>query len=152
MLRCIDTKWFSKPRIAVGLVAGLALLGACGDDDTAASPPTAADLDGRTFVATEIEGHDIVEGSEIMITFDAGAVVVQAGCNTQRTDYTVDDTGVLEANAAMVSTMMACDDALMAQDQLVADIVTAGPTLSLDGDTLTIDGGDDAVITLVETS
>ncbi|MDX1741443.1 MAG: hypothetical protein R3178_09130, partial [Rhodothermales bacterium] len=50
----------------------------CGDDD-AGSPPSDSDLDGRTFVATEIEGHEIVDGSDVLISFDAGTIVITRG-------------------------------------------------------------------------
>jgi heat shock protein HslJ len=131
--------------IGIGLATSL-LLTACGGDDDAGSAPTSADLDGQSFVATEIDGADIVEGSSIVIAFDSGSVIVDAGCNTQRADYSVTEDGVLETTA-MLSTMMACDDALMAQDALVAGVVTSGPTVALDGDVLTIAGAD-ASITL----
>lgn len=123
--------------VAVGLAAGLLLLGACGADDVG-STPTDDDLDGRTFVATDIDGDGIVEGSQIVIAFEDGTLVAQAGCNTQRTTYAVDD-GVL-VTGVMAATLMACDDALMSQDQLIAEIITGDPTLALDGDRLTIEG------------
>lgn len=122
------------------------VLGACGDDDTA-STPSAADLDGRNFEAFEIEGYEIVEGSNVFLTFVEGDIVVNAGCNTQRASYSVDGDGTLEVGE-MAATLMACDDELMAQDELVVAIVSDSPTLSLEENTLTVDGGDDAVMRL----
>ncbi len=129
------------------LVVGLVVtsLVACGDDSSSGDTPTAADLDGRQFVATDIEGHTIVDGSEVVMSFEDGSVSIQAGCNTQNGGYEVID-GVLRVGALM-ATMMACDDALMAQDQLVADVVTGSPTVELDGDELVI-ASDGATISL----
>ena len=80
--------------LLVGALAVLAL-GACGGgDDDAAEAPTADDLDGNSFVATEITPQGIVEGSEVVFTFEDGSVVITAGCNTQRGGYTIAD-GVL---------------------------------------------------------
>jgi heat shock protein HslJ len=118
---------------AAALVA--ASLAACGDDAPAA--PSASDLEGRAFVATEIEDHTIVDGSEVVVSFEDGGVVVEAGCNTQRGEYEIDDAGVL-AVGQLLSTMMACDDALMAQDALLAEILSAGPTVELDGEELVL--------------
>lgn len=141
---------FGSGIIALGLLTSLLLTACGGDDDDGGAAPTAADLDGKSFVASEIEGSEIVEGSSVVISFDSGSVVVDAGCNTQRADYSVTEDGVLETTA-MAATLMACDDALMAQDALVAGIVTSGPTVALDGDVLTIAGAD-ASITLSSNS
>jgi heat shock protein HslJ len=136
-------------RIHTSLAAGLAVmaaltLAACGDDGSSSGGDVSAeDLDGRSFVATSMEGHEIVEGSEITISFADGSVSVQAGCNTQNGGYEIED-GVLQVGQ-MVSTMMACDEPLMTQDEVVAGIVTGNPTIELDGDDLTLTAGDTAI-------
>jgi heat shock protein HslJ len=135
------------PLLAVA-VASVASLTACGGDDDTATP-SAGDLDGRTFVATDIEGHTIVEGSEVVISFADGLVVVEAGCNSQRGDYDVDD-GVL-AVGELAMTMMACDEPLMTQDSLLATILAAGPTVELDGEALVL-RNDTGTITMNERS
>ena len=139
----------SRALVATGFLAMVVLAGCGGDDDDSgddnpddsaaaddAAAPTADDLEGKTFVATEVEGGTIVDGSEIVVTFEDGAVIVNAGCNTQRGGYEITD-GTLTVDP-LVATMMACDEALMAQDQLMADLLSAGPTVALDGDELTI--------------
>lgn len=138
----------SRALLAIGFLATVVLAGCGGDDDdsddnpddssaaSAAAAATADDLEGKTFVATEVSGGTIVDGSEIVVTFEDGAVIVAAGCNTQRGGYEITD-GTLTVDP-LVATMMACDDALMAQDQLMADLLSAEPTVALDGDELTI--------------
>lgn len=113
----------------------MAVLGACGGDEAASVTPE--DLDGTSYVVTSIEEATIVEGSEIVISFEDGMILIEAGCNSQRGGYSIED-GTLVVGAAMAGTMMACDQALMDQDQLMVDIVTAGPTIELDGSELVL--------------
>lgn len=138
----------SRSLLIVGLVVSTALA-ACGDDSSSGDAPSADDLDGRQFVATEIEGHTIVEGSEVLVSFDDGSISIQAGCNTQNSGYEIAD-GVLQVEL-LAATMMACEQPLMDQDQLIASIVTAEPTVELDGDELTISSAD-ATMSLTERS
>jgi heat shock protein HslJ len=141
------------PRTALALLALAGLtLAACGSDDSGstsdgAGAPTAEELDGRAFVSTSVEGHDLVEGSEINITFLAEAMAVDAGCNSMNGGFEIDE-GVLTAGP-FASTMMACDQPLMDQDAWLNDFLSSLPTIGLDGTTLTL-AGDDTTITLEE--
>jgi heat shock protein HslJ len=142
------------PRTALALLTLTGLtLAACGSDDTEATPegeggsPTAEELDGRSFVSTDVEGHDLVEGSEINISFLADAMAVNAGCNSMNGGFQIDE-GVLTAGP-FAATMMACDEPLMDQDTWLNDFLTSLPTIALDGPTLTLAGGD-TTITLEE--
>jgi heat shock protein HslJ len=111
---------------------------ACGDDE--ASGVDEDDLNGRVFTSTGVDGTTIVDGTNVVITFADDSMSVIAGCNTMNGGFDIED-DVLEA-ANLVSTMMACDEGLMAQDQWVTALLTGSPTVALDGDTLTIAGGD----------
>ena len=102
-------------------VLSLALTGCAGGS---------ADLEGRTFTATEVRGHDLVEGSAITLAFEDGQVSANAGCNTIFGEAQWDG-GTLEAEQ-LASTLMACDDALMAQDEWLTALLTSSPTLSVD--------------------
>lgn len=138
----------TRRRSTLALAAALLapLVAACGgDDDTTV---TADDLDGRTFVATSFEPDGIVDGSEITLEFVDGSLAVAGGCNGQRGDYSIDD-GTLSVGALM-STMMACDDALMTQDQRLAELLSSSPAITLDDDTLTIAGDGTLTLTLTE--
>mgnify|MGYP001039808268 CR=1 FL=1 len=134
------------PRLLLIAAIAVPLFAACGDDDEAA-PLDPAALEGRTFVATDFTPDGIVDGSEITVVFDDGAVVVTAGCNTQRGGFSIDDS-VLNVEA-MASTMMACDEALMNQDAALAALMSSSPTVELDDDTLTVMSGDTQLV-LVE--
>ena len=118
-------------------VLSLALTGCAGGS---------ADLEGRTFTATAVRGPDLVEGSAITLAFEDGQVSANAGCNTIFGEAQWDG-GTLEAEQ-LASTLMACDDALMAQDEWLTALLTSSPTLSVDGTTLTI--GDATGLTLTE--
>jgi len=75
-------------------------------------------------------------------------VSANAGCNTLFGGASWDG-GKLELDGALASTMMACDDALMEQDQWLSDFLSSSPALALDGKTLTL-GDDTEGMTLVQ--
>lgn len=150
--------------LGLALAATLAL-SACGDDttdptatDPAATEPatdptteptvpdttdqSASTLDGRSFLSTSATGFDLVAGSVVRLTFSDGVIGVQAACNSMGGDYTLDslDGGTLVVGP-MSTTEMACDQPLMDQDTRLAELLSGSPTVTLDGDTLTIDSG-----------
>ncbi|HEY5881504.1 MAG TPA: META domain-containing protein, partial [Nakamurella sp.] len=105
----------------------------------------AGELDGASFVATEVTGtHTIAPNSTITLTFEGGSLSANAGCNSMAGRY-VAVGGKLTA-PQLASTMMACDEALMAQDAWLAAFLAAGPTYTLDGDTLTLTNGTDTIV------
>jgi heat shock protein HslJ len=135
----------------------IAVLSACGDDDvtetsetsgpeaTAPGAGVASDqLEGRTFRGTDVFGHDLVDGTEVSLTFEDGALSTNAGCNTSGGAYSLDD-GVLRSEGDWFSTAMGCTPELEAQDQWLSYLLVDGVVVSLDGDALTLtsaDGGD----------
>ncbi len=103
-----------------------------------------AQFEGITFVATEVTGaHTIVPGSTITLTFERGALSARAGCNGMFGQYTITG-GVLKA-PQLASTMMACDDALMAQDAWLAAFLASSPTWTYQDGTLTLTNGSDTI-------
>ncbi len=102
-------------------------------------------LDGAAFVVTEVTGsHAIAPNTTITLSFEGGSLSANAGCNTMAGRYTTAG-GRLTA-PQLASTMMACDDALMAQDAWLAQFLASGPTYTLAGDTLTLTNGTDTVV------
>ena len=140
--------------IAAALASAVVLLTACGDSEPAAdapapttAPPTTVseappDLDGREFVSTEVTGHELVEGSEVRLTFDGDRLGASGGCNQLAGTWSIEG-DVLVVPEDMVMTQMACEPAaLMEQDSWLASFLSSRPTVVLDGDTLTLSSGD----------
>ena len=130
------------PFATVALIA----LAACGDDMEEADEPdatsaaAAVEVDGKTYVADGEEGIELPAGSTLRIAFADGNVSVTGGCNTMNGAYDIND-NVLTVEG-MAATQMACDEALMTLDTAVSDLLSSGPTLAVDGETLTITSGD----------
>jgi heat shock protein HslJ len=166
-MRTFDRRSCMNRHIVLLPVLALTALGlaACGSDDAAndstatsgtqgtASSGTGSpgastlDLDGSSFESTAVEGYDLVAGSTISLGFADGSLSANAGCNTLAGGYTID--GDVLTAATLASTLIACDEALMAQDAWLSGLLTSGPTLAIDGDTLTATGTD-ATITMVK--
>ena len=142
-------------RLTASLFLLALFLTACGDDgggDTVdagsdggdAGTVTLEDLEGRAFDSTGSTGYEIVEGTTISLTFADGRISANAGCNTQNGDVEVVD-GQLRLTSQLASTMMGCEEPLMAQDQWVASFLEADPDVTLDGDALTLTAGDESL-------
>ena len=116
-----------------GAAAGLLLAG-CGGGG--------ADLAGSTYTSTEVRGHDLVEGSQVTLTFADGRISANAGCNTMNGAATWEGE-TLEVEDPLASTMMGCEEPLMEQDTWLSEFLTSSPHLAVDGDELTL--GDDSV-------
>ena len=127
------------------LAAGALVMGACGSDSSSGNSP---DLDGREFSSTSVDGHDLVEGTDISIAFMDGSLSANAGCNTMGGDYELEG-DTLEVGP-MFSTEMGCEPALMEQDEWLADFLMSGPAVSLDGDELRLDGDDATTINMLD--
>jgi heat shock protein HslJ len=141
-------------RLTACLVALVLVLAACGDDGGQVSAGAGGDDDltfddlvGSTFVSTSVTGHELVDGTEINLTFIDGRLSALAGCNTQNGDADVEDGRLVVERLA--STMMGCEDDLMAQDRWLAELLEGDPEVTLDGETLTLSAGD-VVIELAE--
>lgn len=149
-----------KSRLAVSLIvlAGLGVA-ACGSDDSggssgsvasgnepgpAADVPAAADLDNRSFLSSEVTGHELVDGTQIQLAFEANAVAANAGCNGLSGGFSIDEDAFTAGPFAM--TQMACDQALMDQDMWLGEFLSGLPRISLVGTTLTLQGTDATVV------
>lgn len=145
-------------RTVLSLLALAALaLAACGSDDggppaddpgESTRPPADSDLDGTEYLSTAMEGHELVDGTTISLSFDDGSLSANAGCNTMFGGYSVRD-GVLLVET-LAQTEMGCEPALMDQDRWIAELFSSGPAIAVDGDTLTLTADDGTVLTMLD--
>ena len=132
--------------ILTALAAVLALsLSACGDDDPT---PTATDdeaglsledLDGRLFASVRVDGHQLVDGTQVRLGFEGTDVSADAGCNH------LFGTAAVEGDTLTVTDMggteMGCPDGRNDQDAWLTTFLGAGTTAALTENTLTLTGG-----------
>jgi len=104
-----------------------------------------AELQGNTFVATEVTGsYTIAPGSSITLTFQDGTVAARAGCNSMSGAVVIK--GDVLVAPTLASTMMACEEALMEQDTWFAAFLASSPTWTYADGTLTLTNGTDTVV------
>lgn len=124
------------------LVVGLSLvaLTACGDDSSSDGSGAPLNVAGRSFAAVSADGFTLPPASTLVISFEQdGQLGVSGGCNLIGGAYTLDG-NVLTAPDGFFQTEMACDEPLMQLDAAVVELLSASPTLSVDGEVLTITG------------
>jgi heat shock protein HslJ len=128
-----------RPAPAAGMLALWLVLCSCGgaEDDQAPAADLLEQLDGRAFVATELEGEQsIAPGSTIRLEFSGDDLEVNAGCNH------LSGQAATEGDVLSVSTLqgteMGCSPRLMAQDSWVAAFLTGRPRVSLTGESLVL--------------
>jgi len=127
-------------RPTIALLPVLLILAACGDQTSAGGTgEPAATLDGRTFVGDQVDGHALVHGSTLRLTFADGNVGVTAGCNHLSGSARLDN-GVLKVGQ-IGGTEMGCDADLMDQDTWIADFLQSSPAVTVDGRTLGLSTG-----------
>ena len=117
----------------------------------AAGGDLAAVLDGTTYLSQSATGITLAPGAVLRLSFENGRIAVGGGCNGMGGDVTFE--GDTMTVGPMIMTQMACEQPLMDQDSAVQAFLTAGTTVSVDGDTITITGtfdGADASITLLD--
>ena len=105
-------------------------------------------LGGRTFLSTSVEGYQLVDGTEIQLTFDGANISAAGGCNQLASTWSLEGDVLVVPGMAM--TQMACEPAaLMDQDTWLSAVLTSRPTVTLDGDDLTLTA-DGTVVTFVD--
>ncbi|WP_317496392.1 META domain-containing protein [Haloechinothrix sp. LS1_15] len=137
------------------LLALVAATGCGGEDAGGASGSSGAEQlpKDRAYESTEVtrdgEPHELVPGTKIQLRFDHGEVGAHAGCNQLTGQAELRDDRLVIPDIG--GTMMACEDELMAQEEWVSEFLTSEPVMSLDGETLVLEG-DDTTIEFVESS
>lgn len=143
-------------KTALRLTPALLLMGitlsACGEagsetgDASEATPFQAADLAGRSFVTTSVQGHQLVADTQVRLTFEESRLTAQAGCNTLFGEYAVTKDLLYVTN--MGGTEMGCVPELLDQDEWLMTFLGGRPNLVLDGDRLILsDGGAEVELT-----
>lgn len=144
-----------RGRLGVCVVAAVAALNACGartgtsGDGPAGDPGSdprngkgLAALAGRTFVSgpatdpTAERPAGLPARATVRLDFTTDGIGADAGCNRLGGEAGLDD-GVLVVGA-LSGTEMGCAPDLMAADAWLADFLAARPSVTLDGDTLTL--------------
>lgn len=123
---------------AVPLLA-LVAAGAC--SEAGGSPPDLAELDGRTWIVTSIteDGVDraVVDDTRIWLRFVDGRVDAAAGCGTMSADVALDGD---ELVLGQLSGHLLCEPAeRLEQEQWLADLLFAHPSLSSEDDELSLE-------------
>jgi heat shock protein HslJ len=133
--------------VGIGLAVGLAVsassdVGGDGrDDPEALVDPVQTQLGGRAFESTSVTGHDLAPDTVLRLSFDQDSMAANAGCNTMTGPWT-DEGSTLKWTEPVATTLKACPDALAAQDQWFAGLLTEGLEV-VDGDAdLTLESGD----------
>lgn len=111
-----------------------------GSDDTPARAGGGGELRGRTFLSTAVDGHELVAGTELRLSFgDDGTLAASAGCNQFVGALSFDGDVVVVRDLG--GTEMGCDAGRHAQDEWFTAFLSARPTYALDADgTLTLTG------------
>lgn len=119
----------------------------CGDDaDTRAETAglvdgETIDLTDRTFVSTDVRGHELVDDTSVTLSFESDRLSASAGCNTFMGTASWDG-GTLTVDEPLAGTMMGCPPEQLAQDDWLTAFLVSSPELALEGSTLKL--GDQA--------
>ncbi|MFM1966632.1 MAG: hypothetical protein RL134_2357 [Actinomycetota bacterium] len=131
-------------------LAAIALaLTACGGGSSATSEPESfadASLADTGYAVTTIT----VDGAQrevfppVEITFTADSINVATPCNGMSGPVTYSETTLMVG--ALAQTKMACEAALMEQDQVIADALAANPTWQVVDGNLTLTGAGTVIV------
>ena len=119
-------------------VAALALT-ACGGGSSSGSDPQSLVDTAYAVTTIAVDGADREVFGPVEIAFTADSISVATPCNGMSGPVTYSETTLTVG--ALAATKMACEPALMEQDQVIADALAANPAWQLSGETLTLTGG-----------
>lgn len=139
----------SRPEFrAAALLAALAPTLACSSSMPAENRPAPArtpTLNGTTWVLATLPGATLVPGTTATLRFDDGRATGSDGCNRYGASYRQAG-GSLTVLGNAVSTQMACDGPVMAQARAFMGALTAAKAFRVNGETLSLIGGGNAVV------
>jgi heat shock protein HslJ len=91
-----------------------------------------------------LDGATTAPAADAMLTFKDGSVTGNAGCNGFFAGYTIDGAQLTVAQGG--STLMACDEAVMAQEQAILANLTAAASYEVVDSGMNILDADGAVV------
>jgi heat shock protein HslJ len=119
--------------IFLTICTGVIILAAC------SSPGSS--LTGKVWALTELKGAPLTAGVGISAQFTSdGKVSGSAGCNRYTGTYTVSSNSI--TFSSMATTMMMCDESVMAQESAYLSALGEAKTYTVKGDQLTLAGSD----------
>ena len=125
--------------IGAVLVAPLSLA-ACGGGGSSAGGDPQSLVDTAYAVTTlTVDGADREVLGPVEIAFTADTISVATPCNGMSGPVNYSESTLTVG--ALAATKMACEPALMEQDQVIANALAANPAWQLSGETLTLTGG-----------
>ena len=126
--------------IGTALATAALAVTACGGGGSSAGGDPQSLIDTAYSVTTlTVGGADREVLGPVEIAFTADTVSVMTPCNGMSGPVTYSESTLNVG--ALAATKMACEPALMEQDQVVADALGANPTWQLSGEQLTLTGG-----------
>lgn len=112
---------------------------------------SADDPTGTTWQLTMLEGAEALEGTVVDLTIADGAVSGNAGCNTYNGSATVNvEDNTMTLGPDIISTMMACEEPIMEQEQRFLDALVQVTSYEMANDTLTLLDANDIALASFE--
>lgn len=126
-----------------GLVVVTILLvnAACGGAD--------AEIEGTTWVLTELNGSAPIEGTSIDLMISDEAVSGSSGCNQYAGPASVDG-AQLTLGPDLASTLMACAEDVMDQERAYVEALDSVTSFEISGDELVLKDSDGTVVARFE--
>lgn len=130
-----------RPVLITAVLAAASLsLAACGGGGSTAGGDPQSLIDTAYNVTTvTVDGADREVLGPVEIAFTADTISVATPCNGMSGPVTYSESTLTVG--ALAATKMACEPALMEQDQVLADALASNPTWRVSGETLTLTGG-----------
>ena len=128
-------------RVFIGslLAAASLFVAACGDDSTSndsAAPIAVADLQGKQYELVDAVGVAVPDGSALTMHFIVTNLAITGGCTNMSGGWRIESNRLMVPRLAQ--TNKACEEALMTFDAQIAQVVSSQPTITLDGDTMSL--------------
>ncbi len=129
------------------LVVTLFLLAAC---QQTAEPEAGMDLAGTNWVLSSLNGELPLAGTAVTLQFGTDdSVFGTDGCNRFNTTYTQDGSSLTINQSAGISSMMACEEAVMNQATAYTTALSTTTSFTASGNQLSLSNGDQVLATFI---